>query len=33
MGDASVRFIQNSVDLFTYQAMGTRNDGLVIAIP
>jgi len=33
LGDASVRFIQNSVDLFTYQAMGTRNDGLVIAIP
>ncbi|MBN9518056.1 DUF1559 domain-containing protein [bacterium] len=29
MGDGSVRFIQNSMDLRTYQAMGTRSDGIV----
>jgi prepilin-type processing-associated H-X9-DG protein len=33
MGDGSVRFVQNSIDLQTYRAMGTRADGLVVAIP
>jgi len=30
MGDGSVRFIRDSVDLTTYQAMGTKSDGLVL---
>lgn len=33
LGDASVRFINNSVDLRTYRAMGTRSDGIVITMP
>lgn len=27
LGDASVRFIQNSIDLLTFQRLGHRNDG------
>jgi prepilin-type N-terminal cleavage/methylation domain-containing protein len=30
MGDASVRFISNTITPFTWQALGTRADGLVI---
>ncbi len=30
MGDASVRFIRNSINRATYQAMGTKSDGLVL---
>ncbi len=30
MGDGSIRFINNSVDLFTWRALGTMSDGLVI---
>jgi prepilin-type N-terminal cleavage/methylation domain-containing protein/prepilin-type processing-associated H-X9-DG protein len=33
MGDGSVRFVQNSIDLQTYRAMGTRSDGQAINIP
>jgi prepilin-type N-terminal cleavage/methylation domain-containing protein len=33
LGDASVRFISNTIDRFTWQAMGTRSDGLVINLP
>ncbi|QEL20878.1 DUF1559 domain-containing protein [Limnoglobus roseus] len=29
MGDASVRFVRNTIDLFTWRTMGTRNDGQV----
>ena len=31
LGDGSVRFIRDSGDLQSYRAMGTRNDGLVLA--
>jgi prepilin-type processing-associated H-X9-DG protein len=31
MGDASARFIKNSVDLQTWRAVGTRNGGEVIS--
>ena len=30
MGDASVRFVSNTITPFSWQAMGTRADGLVI---
>ena len=30
MGDGSVRFIKDSVDLATWRALGTRNGGEVI---
>ncbi|HEX4606965.1 MAG TPA: DUF1559 domain-containing protein [Urbifossiella sp.] len=33
MGDGSVRFITNSVDLFTWRAMGTRADGQAVTLP
>jgi len=32
LADGSVRFIRDSVDLQTYRAMGTRNDGLPISL-
>ncbi len=28
MGDGSIRFIRNSIDLTTYRSMGTKSDGL-----
>ncbi len=31
MGDASVRFVKNNIDRTTYQAMGTKSDGLVLS--
>lgn len=30
LADGSVRFIRNSIDLQTWRALGTRNDGLVL---
>lgn len=27
MGDGSVRFVSNSIDLLTWQCLGARNDG------
>jgi hypothetical protein len=33
MGDGSLRFLPNSIDLQAYRAMGTRADGLVVNIP
>jgi prepilin-type N-terminal cleavage/methylation domain-containing protein len=33
LGDGSVRFINNSIDLQTYRALGTRSDGLVVNLP
>jgi prepilin-type N-terminal cleavage/methylation domain-containing protein/prepilin-type processing-associated H-X9-DG protein len=33
MGDGSVRFVGNGVDLVTWQCMGARNDGQVITLP
>jgi prepilin-type processing-associated H-X9-DG protein len=30
MGDGSIRFINNSIDLFTWRALGTMSDGLVV---
>jgi prepilin-type N-terminal cleavage/methylation domain-containing protein/prepilin-type processing-associated H-X9-DG protein len=33
MGDGSIRFIPNAIDLTTYRAMGTRADGIVLASP
>ena len=31
MGDASVRFVSNSVNRTSWQAMGTKSDGLVVS--
>jgi hypothetical protein len=33
MGDASVRFVANSVDLNTWRALGTRDGGEAIGLP
>jgi prepilin-type processing-associated H-X9-DG protein len=33
LGDASVRFVSETVDLTTFQRMGARDDGLPVAIP
>jgi prepilin-type N-terminal cleavage/methylation domain-containing protein len=33
MADASVLFLSNSIDLVTYQRLGGRNDGQVMAMP
>jgi hypothetical protein len=33
LGDASVRFITNNIARVTWQAMGTRVDGLVVNLP
>ncbi|MBX3426107.1 MAG: DUF1559 domain-containing protein [Pirellulales bacterium] len=33
LGDASVRFINDSVDMVTYLALGSRNGGEVVPIP
>ena len=33
MGDGSVRFITNSVDLVTWRAIGTRAGGEVATLP
>ena len=33
MGDGSVRLVQNSVDLFTWRAMGTRNGAEIFELP
>jgi hypothetical protein len=30
LGDASVRFVRDSVDLLTFQRFGCRNDGQVL---
>ena len=30
MGDGSIRFISNTIDLFTWRALGTQSDGLVL---
>jgi prepilin-type N-terminal cleavage/methylation domain-containing protein/prepilin-type processing-associated H-X9-DG protein len=32
-GDGSVHFIQDSIDMRTYQLLGCRNDGQVVTIP
>jgi prepilin-type processing-associated H-X9-DG protein len=32
LGDGSVRMIQNQVDLFTFQKLGNRKDGLPVTI-
>lgn len=31
LGDGSVRFVRNNINLITWRAMGTRSDGLVVA--
>jgi prepilin-type processing-associated H-X9-DG protein len=33
MGDGSVRFVRDSVDLTTWRAMGTMNGGEVVTLP
>jgi prepilin-type processing-associated H-X9-DG protein len=33
MGDASVRFVSQTVDLMTWQYMGARNDGMPVTLP
>jgi type II secretory pathway pseudopilin PulG len=33
MGDASVRFVANTVDLTTWRALGTRNGGEAVEVP
>ena len=33
MGDASVRFVSNTVDLNSWRAVGTRNGGEVAELP
>jgi prepilin-type processing-associated H-X9-DG protein len=30
MGDGSVRFVNNNIDLFTWQVTGARNDGIAV---
>jgi len=30
LGDASVRFLRNSIDLITFQRLGARADGQVL---
>jgi len=30
MGDGSVRFVNNNIDIFTWQATGSRNDGITV---
>ncbi len=31
LGDGSIRFVRNSIDIQTWRALGTRNDGLVLS--
>jgi prepilin-type processing-associated H-X9-DG protein len=33
LGDASVRFVSETIDLTTWQYMGSRNDGKAFAMP
>jgi hypothetical protein len=33
MGDASVRFVTQTVDAVTWANMGARNDGLPVTLP
>lgn len=32
-GDGTVRFLSENIDVTTYEALGGRNDGLVVAVP
>jgi hypothetical protein len=33
LGDGSVRFVSNSIDLVSWRAMGSRNGGEVFSMP
>jgi hypothetical protein len=33
LGDASVRFISETVDIETWYRLGARNDGLAVTVP